>query len=116
MVSSRRRRVLTPPGGHGGPGRRLSAGRVHQMPAKILLYDEEARRALPRGVEKVASAVRVTLGPSGRNVVLEKKWGSHTITKDGVTVAKEIELEDPNENMGAQRGKKVGSKANQTAG
>src|SRR5881296_2109276 len=86
------------------------------MPAKILLYDEEARRALERGVEKVASAVRVTLGPRGRNVVLEKKWGSPTITKDGVTVAKEIELEDPYENMGAQLVKEVASKTNDVAG
>jgi len=86
------------------------------MPAKVLLYSEEARRALERGVEKVASAVRVTLGPRGRNVVLEKKWGSPTITKDGVTVAKEIELEDPNENMGAQLVKEVASKTNDMAG
>ncbi|MDR7523288.1 MAG: chaperonin GroEL [Armatimonadota bacterium] len=86
------------------------------MPAKVLLYDENARRALERGVEKVASAVRVTLGPRGRNVVLEKKWGSPTITKDGVTVAKEIELEDPNENMGAQLVKEVASKTNDAAG
>src|SRR5947209_2771979 len=64
------------------------------MPAKMLLFDEDARKALERGVEKVASAVRVTLGPKGRNVVLEKKWGSPTITKDGVTVAKEIEIEE----------------------
>ncbi|MGQ0550039.1 MAG: chaperonin GroEL [Armatimonadota bacterium] len=86
------------------------------MPAKILLYDEHARRALERGVERVASAVKVTLGPKGRNVVLEKKWGSPTITKDGVTVAKEIELEDPNENMGAQLVKEVASKTNDAAG
>ncbi len=86
------------------------------MPAKVLLYGEEARRALERGVEKVASAVRVTLGPKGRNVVLEKKWGSPTITKDGVTVAKEVELEDPNENMGAQLVKEVASKTNDAAG
>jgi chaperonin GroEL len=86
------------------------------MPAKVLLYDEEARRALERGVERVASAVKVTLGPRGRNVVLEKKWGSPTITKDGVTVAKEIELEDPNENMGAQLVKEVASKTNDAAG
>src|SRR2546430_7848606 len=86
------------------------------MPAKILLYDEEARRALQRGVEKVASAVRVTLGPKGRNGVLEKKWGSPTITKDGVTVAKEIELEDPYENMGAQLVKEVASRTNDAAG
>ncbi|HET6780849.1 MAG TPA: chaperonin GroEL [bacterium] len=86
------------------------------MPAKVLLYDEEARKALERGVEKVASAVKVTLGPKGRNVVLEKKWGSPTITKDGVTVAKEIELEDPYENMGAQLVKEVASKTNDAAG
>ncbi len=86
------------------------------MPAKLLLYDEEARKALERGVERVASAVRVTLGPRGRNVVLEKKWGSPTITKDGVTVAKEIELEDPYENMGAQLVKEVASKTNDAAG
>jgi chaperonin GroEL len=86
------------------------------MPAKLLLYEESARRALERGVEKVASAVRVTLGPKGRNVVLEKKWGSPTITKDGVTVAKEIELEDPYENMGAQLVKEVASKTNDAAG
>ncbi|HEX9245582.1 MAG TPA: TCP-1/cpn60 chaperonin family protein, partial [bacterium] len=86
------------------------------MPAKLLLYDEDARKALERGVEKVASAVRVTLGPKGRNVVLEKKWGSPTITKDGVTVAKEIELEDPYENMGAQLVKEVASKTNDIAG
>jgi chaperonin GroEL len=80
------------------------------------LYDEDARKALERGVEKVASAVRVTLGPKGRNVVLEKKWGSPTITKDGVTVAKEIELEEPYENMGAQLVKEVASKTNDAAG
>jgi len=86
------------------------------MPAKLVLYDEDARKALEHGVERVASAVRVTLGPRGRNVVLEKKWGSPTITKDGVTVAKEIELEDPYENMGAQLVKEVASKTNDAAG
>src|SRR5437879_5251985 len=86
------------------------------MPAKLMLYDEDARKALERGVEKVASAVRVTLGPKGRNVVLEKKWGSPTITKDGVTVAKEIELEDPYENMGCQLVREVASKTNDVAG
>ncbi|MDI3499539.1 MAG: chaperonin GroEL, partial [Synergistaceae bacterium] len=69
--------------------------------AKILMFDEDARRALERGMDKVASTVGVTLGPKGRNVVLEKKFGSPTITNDGVTIAKEIELEDPFENMGA---------------
>jgi chaperonin GroEL len=86
------------------------------MAAKMLLYDEEARRALERGAEAVANAVKVTLGPKGRNVVLDKKWGSPTITKDGVTVAKEIELEDPYENMGAQLVKEVASKTNDVAG
>ncbi|MBS1717837.1 MAG: chaperonin GroEL [Armatimonadetes bacterium] len=86
------------------------------MAAKTLLYDENARRALERGVNKVADAVKVTLGPKGRNVVLDKKWGSPTITKDGVTVAKEIELEDPFENMGAQLCKEVASKTNDVAG
>ncbi|MBI5707696.1 MAG: chaperonin GroEL [Armatimonadetes bacterium] len=86
------------------------------MPAKTLLYDDTARRALERGVDKVADAVKVTLGPKGRNVVLDKKWGSPTITKDGVTVAKEIELEDPYENMGAQLCKEVASKTNDVAG
>ncbi len=86
------------------------------MAAKNLLFDENARRALERGVNKVADAVKVTLGPKGRNVVLDKKWGSPTITKDGVTVAKEIELEDPYENMGAQLCKEVASKTNDVAG
>ncbi len=86
------------------------------MPAKTLIFDENARRALERGVNKVADAVKVTLGPKGRNVVLDKKWGSPTITKDGVTVAKEIELKDPYENMGAQLCKEVASKTNDVAG
>src|ERR1019366_8652899 len=72
------------------------------MAAKQLQFDENARHALLRGVEKLSRAVKATLGPSGRNVILDKKFGSPTITKDGVTVAKEIELEDPYENMGAQ--------------
>jgi len=70
--------------------------------AKQLNFDESARQALLRGVEKIAKAVKATLGPAGRNVILDKKFGSPTITKDGVTVAKEIELADPYENMGAQ--------------
>ncbi|MBN8689604.1 MAG: chaperonin GroEL [Armatimonadetes bacterium] len=86
------------------------------MSAKNLTFEESARRALERGVNKVADAVKVTLGPKGRNVVLDKKWGSPTITKDGVSVAKEIELEDPNENMGAQLCKEVASKTNDVAG
>jgi chaperonin GroEL len=72
------------------------------MAAKQLLFDETARQALLKGVSKLAKAVTATLGPKGRNVVLDKKFGSPTVTKDGVTVAKEIELEDPYENMGAQ--------------
>ena len=86
------------------------------MAAKQLKFDEEARRALERGANAVANAVKVTLGPKGRNVVLDKKWGSPTITKDGVTVAQEIELEDPYENMGAQLVKEVASKTNDVAG
>jgi len=84
--------------------------------AKMLAFDEEARRALERGVNQVADAVKVTLGPRGRNVVLDKKFGSPTISKDGVTVAKEIELEDPYENMGAQLCREVASKTNDVAG
>lgn len=84
--------------------------------AKQLLFSEEARRAILRGVEMLARAVKVTLGPKGRNVVLEKKFGSSTITKDGVTVAKEIELEDPYENIGAQLIKEVAEKTSDTAG
>jgi len=86
------------------------------MPAKQLRYDEEARRAILSGVDKLANAVKVTLGPKGRNVVLDKKFGAPTITKDGVTVAKEIELPDPFENMGAQMVKEVASKTSDVAG
>ena len=84
--------------------------------AKQLLFDEEARRAILSGVEKLAKAVKTTLGPKGRNVVLDKSFGSPTITKDGVSVAKEIELEDPYENMGAQMVKEVASKTSDIAG
>jgi len=84
--------------------------------AKQILFEEDARRSILRGVDKLADAVKVTLGPKGRNVVLEKKFGSPTITKDGVTVAKEIELEDPYENMGAQMVKEVASKTSDIAG
>ena len=86
------------------------------MAAKQLLFDEAARHALLRGVEKLARAVKATLGPSGRNVILDKKFGSPTITKDGVTVAKEVELEDAYENMGAQLIREVSSKTSDTAG
>ena len=84
--------------------------------AKILLFKEEARRAMERGMNKVADTVGITLGPKGRNVVLDKKYGSPTITNDGVTIAKEFELEDPFENMGAQLIKEVASKTNDVAG
>ncbi len=86
------------------------------MPAKDIIYAEECRQAILRGVNKLAEAVKVTLGPRGRNVVLEKKFGSPTSTKDGVTVAKEIELEDPKENMGAQLVREVASKTSEVAG
>ena len=74
------------------------------MSAKLITFDEEARRSLERGMDKLANAVRITLGPKGRNVVLEKKWGAPTITNDGVSIAKEIELEDPQEKIGARAG------------
>jgi chaperonin GroEL len=86
------------------------------MAAKELRFNEEARRSLQAGVDQLADAVKVTLGPKGRNVVLEKKWGSPTITNDGVTIAKEIELEDAFENMGAQLAKEVADKTNDVAG
>ncbi|HSR44270.1 MAG TPA: chaperonin GroEL [Acidimicrobiia bacterium] len=86
------------------------------MAAKELRFDEEARRGLEAGVNKLADVVKVTLGPKGRNVVLEKKWGAPTITNDGVTIAKEIELDDPWENMGAQLAKEVATKTNDVAG
>ncbi len=84
--------------------------------AKQITYSEDARAAILRGVNKLADAVKVTLGPKGRNVVIEKKFGSPTITKDGVTVAKEIELQDPLENMGAQMVREVASKTSDVAG
>ena len=84
--------------------------------AKQLKFNEEARGALLRGINVMAAAVKATLGPKGRNVVIDKKYGSPTITKDGVTVAKEIELEDPNENMGAQMVREVASKTSSVAG
>ena len=83
---------------------------------KLLKFDEAARRGLEAGVNKLADVVKVTLGPKGRNVVLEKKWGAPTITNDGVTIAKEVELEDPFENMGAQLVKEVATKTNDVAG
>ena len=86
------------------------------MAAKQLTFDADARQYLLRGVEKLSQAVKVTLGPKGRNVVLDKKFGSPTVTKDGVTVAKEIELENPYENMGAQMVREVASKTSDVAG
>jgi len=84
--------------------------------AKLIAFDEEARRALERGMNKLADAVRVTLGPKGRNVVLDKKWGAPTITNDGVSIAKEIELEDPYERIGAELVKEVAKKTDEVAG
>ena len=84
--------------------------------SKMLKFDEDARRALEAGVNKLANAVKVTLGPKGRNVVLEKKFGAPTITNDGVSIAREVELEDPFENMGAQLVKEVATKTNDIAG
>jgi len=86
------------------------------MSAKLIHFDTEARSALKKGVDKLANAVKVTLGPKGRNVVIDKKFGTPTVTKDGVTVAKEVELEDPIENMGAQMVKEVASKTSDVAG
>src|SRR6202034_1602025 len=86
------------------------------MASKQIIFDEAARQALLKGVNKLARAVVATLGPNGRNVVLDKKFGSPTVTKDGVTVAKEIELEDAYENMGAQMVREVASKTSDTAG
>ncbi|MDE3064162.1 MAG: chaperonin GroEL, partial [Acidobacteriota bacterium] len=84
--------------------------------SKLLKFDEEARRGLEAGVDKLADAVKVTLGPKGRNVVIGKKFGAPTITNDGVSIAKEVELEDPFENMGAQLVKEVATKTNDVAG
>src|SRR6184192_3414267 len=84
--------------------------------SKILAFHADARDALQRGVDRLADTVKVTLGPRGRNVVIDKKWGAPTITNDGVTIAKEIELEDPYENMGAQLAKEVATKTNDVAG
>jgi chaperonin GroEL len=86
------------------------------MPAKLITFDEEARRALERGMDQLANAVKITLGPKGRNVVLEKKWGAPTITNDGVSIAKEIELEDPEEKIGAELVKEVAKKTDDVAG
>ena len=84
--------------------------------AKMLEFDEDARRKLERGVNALADAVKVTIGPKGRNVVIDKKFGAPTITNDGVTIAREVELEDPYENLGAQLAKEVATKTNDIAG
>ncbi|MDP9398895.1 MAG: chaperonin GroEL, partial [Actinomycetota bacterium] len=84
--------------------------------AKLIAFEEEARRGLERGMNQLADAVKVTLGPRGRNVVLEKKWGAPTITNDGVSIAKEIELEDPYEKIGAELVKEVAKKTDDVAG
>src|SRR5919202_2221282 len=86
------------------------------MPAKELIFDAEARRQLKAGIDALANAVRVTLGPRGRNVAIDKKWGAPTVTHDGVTVAKEIELDNHFANMGAQMLKQAATKTNDVAG
>src|SRR4249919_2088878 len=93
-----------------------SPGRTPENMAKIIAFEEDARRALERGMNQLADAVKVTLGPRGRNVVLEKKWGAPTITNDGVSIAKEIELEDPWEKIGAELVKEVAKKTDDVAG
>src|SRR6266487_2552877 len=95
---------------------RRYAGGGNGMAAKLITFDEEARRALERGMDQLANAVKITLGPKGRNVVLEKKWGAPTITNDGVSIAKEIELEDPQERIGAELVKEVAKKTDDVAG
>src|SRR5437773_6334531 len=84
--------------------------------AKLITFEEDARRSLERGMDQLANAVKITLGPKGRNVVLAKKWGAPTITNDGVSIASEIDLEDPRENIGAQLVKEVAKKTNDVAG
>src|ERR671934_1569144 len=86
------------------------------MAAKMIAFDQDARQAMQRGVAKLSRAVKITLGPKGRNVIIQKSFGSPTVTKDGVTVAKEVELPDPYENMGAQMVKEVASKTSDSAG
>src|SRR5437868_3117310 len=103
----RRGRWLDPRVRHGG---------LEPMAAKMIAFDEDARRGLERGMNQLADAVKVTLGPKGRNVVLEKKWGAPTITNDGVSIAKEIELEDPWEKIGAELVKEVAKKTDDVAG
>jgi co-chaperonin GroES (HSP10) len=97
-------------------GERRPASRPEGFMAKELEFNDSARKSLERGVDALANAVKVTLGPKGRNVVIDKKWGAPTITNDGVTIAREIELEDPYENLGAQLAKEVATKTNDVAG
>src|SRR6201995_2492485 len=106
-LAVRRGRRLDPQASHGG---------LDLMAAKMIAFDEEARRGLERGMNQLADAVKGTLGPKGRNVVLEKKWGAPTITNDGVSIAKEIELEDPYEKIGAELVKEVAKKTDDVAG
>src|SRR5215469_15782687 len=98
------------------PVSRVRHGGLEPMAAKMIAFDEDARRGLERGMNQLADAVKVTLGPKGRNVVLEKKWGAPTITNDGVSIAKEIELEDPWEKIGAELVKEVAKKTDDVAG
>src|SRR5579859_5718535 len=95
---------------------RVRHGGLEPMASKMIAFDEDARRGLERGMNQLADAVKVTLGPKGRNVVLEKKWGAPTITNDGVSIAKEIELEDPWEKIGAELVKEVAKKTDDVAG
>ena len=108
--------IVRAPGAHVVHSSNDPTRKVHQQMPKILEFDENARRSLERGVDALANAVKVTLGPKGRYVVLDKKWGAPTITNDGVTVAREIELDDPFENLGAQLSKEVATKTNDVAG
>src|SRR5256885_7582771 len=95
---------------------RSSRSKEKRMAAEEILFDTKARAQIAQGLNTLANAVKVTLGPRGRNVVIEKSWGAPTVTKDGVTVAKEIELEDRFQNMGAQMVKEVASKTSDVAG
>src|SRR5262252_2696315 len=108
--AGRRGRRLDPSDSH------IVSGGLEPMAAKMIAFDEDARRGLERGMNQLADAVKVTLGPKGRNVVLEKKWGAPTITNDGVSIAKEIELEDPYEKIGAELVKEVAKKTDDVAG
>src|SRR3954451_3644946 len=125
MKASTPRGGPAPPRDQSAPGRVVRRGRLRvttrsreepDSMAKIIAFDEEARRGLERGMNVLADAVRVTLGPRGRNVVLEKKWGAPTITNDGVSIAKEIELDDPYEKIGAELVKEVAKKTDDVAG